>query len=1110
MYNTKEQILGHLKTHTKHSEEDNAAITTLKSFFKNDGKIKDTFTCDDKWPNHDGTIELVPNPTVCRQPYQTFYVQIKGTNNLEYNKNGNVQYRLQSLAFPAFSYQSTFDPCLLFVVFNSTIRGRERVFYKYMSSMYLRNIDFSKSSFLIEFEESDEIKNTDESIEKFVENLIKIIEIHSFTSKLTPNDYNKDDIISMITDCNRDIVESIDRLDIYNETRDNISRRMLTRLEDLCAAVLLLNAYNQGYTRPTLKEAWECALLNINSKYLATFLQRLRYIARRIPAEGQSERLMVQYYDFLWQIRNNVKSIENILILQNLEKFPRYSNTDNEEYYKLVAKAINDISNTNNFLSPSRYYVQKKEVFYVDGERYYEITLQLAGVYATKYNRLTVYTKQNISTNYSIQICYEEKQIALWKNTLDLDINTSITIVTNWRVAIDPAVLNKFNALISKETRMSSQFGEYNNLMAFLTKSGINLLDLIDFSDAKYNDIIDTIFSQSRTHYLKDILDYLHLNFSANSTLLGRNVIRYVLLNLREDIIDDVKLKKLEKRFPNDTLQLSSKCCPFESNPVLYNLPKHKTTNSTLPSDIVRTIGLKGLAEKALYLRIKYLSESTGEVYIQKDIIGIDNIADKINDYNKKLKKFDREHGNIIIEEDEYVYIEDYEDTTLKILRELVNYSKTGNGGQLQLNKSFIKANSFDDELKKSAIENAFIDSKVLFVYGAAGTGKTELINNLSNLMTGRSKLFLAKTHTATENLNRRIQSPGPNSDFMGIDQFLNQNSHKIYDIVFIDECSIIDNRTMMKLLKNIDNNSLLVLVGDIYQIESIEFGNWFLYSKDIIKKSAIVELTSNWRTDKEKIKNLWNAVRNRDVTVPEILVIDGPFSEDIDKSIFTDRQKDEIVLCLNYDGHYGLNNINKYFQDANSEEYVTWHEWKYKKGDPILFNDNRRFFRLYNNLKGRIVDIVKYSNSICFTIDVETNLTEMDARLSDFEFIKSFDNSTRIKIYVYENDGGTTDEERENAKMKSIVPFQIAYAVSIHKAQGLEYNSVKIVIPSSNSELISHGIFYTAITRTKEKLKIFWNSDTMKKVTLGFQNEERQSVSLPIIKRKLNENIND
>ena len=56
----------------------------------------------------------------------------------------------------------------------------------------------------------------------------------------------------------------------------------------------------------------------------------------------------------------------------------------------------------------------------------------------------------------------------------------------------------------------------------------------------------------------------------------------------------------------------------------------------------------------------------------------------------------------------------------------------------------------------------------------------------------------------------------------------------------------------------------------------------------------------------------------------------------------------------------------------------------------------------------------------------------------------------------------------------KALVPFQIAYAVSIHKAQGLEYNSVKIVITNEVEEKITHNIFYTAITRAKEKLKIF------------------------------------
>ena len=84
---------------------------------------------------------------------------------------------------------------------------------------------------------------------------------------------------------------------------------------------------------------------------------------------------------------------------------------------------------------------------------------------------------------------------------------------------------------------------------------------------------------------------------------------------------------------------------------------------------------------------------------------------------------------------------------------------------------------------------------------------------------------------------------------------------------------------------------------------------------------------------------------------------------------------------------------------------------------------------------------------------------------------------------------------------MKSIIPFQLAYAVSIHKAQGLEYDSVKIVIPQSNSEKISHGVFYTAITRTKRKLKIYWSSNTMDDIIAGFYEERKSKISLDIIK---------
>ncbi len=61
-----------------------------------------------------------------------------------------------------------------------------------------------------------------------------------------------------------------------------------------------------------------------------------------------------------------------------------------------------------------------------------------------------------------------------------------------------------------------------------------------------------------------------------------------------------------------------------------------------------------------------------------------------------------------------------------------------------------------------------------------------------------------------------------------------------------------------------------------------------------------------------------------------------------------------------------------------------------------------------------------------------------------------------------------TSDEDDDS--LNTSVPFQVAYAVSIHKAQGLEYDSVKVVITDANEDDITHNIFYTAITRAREQ----------------------------------------
>ena len=67
-------------------------------------------------------------------------------------------------------------------------------------------------------------------------------------------------------------------------------------------------------------------------------------------------------------------------------------------------------------------------------------------------------------------------------------------------------------------------------------------------------------------------------------------------------------------------------------------------------------------------------------------------------------------------------------------------------------------------------------------------------------------------------------------------------------------------------------------------------------------------------------------------------------------------------------------------------------------------------------------------------------------------------------------------------------MPFQVACTVSIHKAQGLECDSVEIVITDANKSDITHSIFYTAVTRARESLKVFWTPGTQQAVLTSLQ----------------------
>ena len=167
----------------------------------------------------------------------------------------------------------------------------------------------------------------------------------------------------------------------------------------------------------------------------------------------------------------------------------------------------------------------------------------------------------------------------------------------------------------------------------------------------------------------------------------------------------------------------------------------------------------------------------------------------------------------------------------------------------------------------------------------------------------------------------------------------------------------------------------------------------------------------------------------------------------------------------------------------------------RYKVGDPILFNDAAdSFFAsnedevpvIHNNMKARIVDFVvlnegQANESIQFDVELDKPLYELNMESRNFTIIGTNQaGHSIIRFEVFKNK--STDEDDDETS-KTTVPFQIAYAVSIHKAQGLEYDSVKIVISDEIDELITHSIFYTAITRAKKRLKIYWSKAVEQKI---------------------------
>ena len=402
----------------------------------------------------------------------------------------------------------------------------------------------------------------------------------------------------------------------------------------------------------------------------------------------------------------------------------------------------------------------------------------------------------------------------------------------------------------------------------------------------------------------------------------------------------------------------------------------------------------------------------------------------------------------------------------------------------------------FLSEKQKQAIRE-INDNNVTIITGGPGTGKTTIIKTILEIYkrkkyktilcapTGRAaKRMTETTGEEASTLHRLLEIGKVDEESL----FKKDNEYKgapiDADIIIVDEVSMVDMFVMSYLLDCIYLGTKLILVGDCDQLPSVGPGSVL---KDLISSEKIVtvHLDKIFR-QAAKSKIIVNAHRvNNGKTFIEK---DSPeLEEDSKEDFFFIKENNqekilEQVLSLcngrlrkfgDYDffeniqvltptkkGMLGTKELNKALQNELNPHRENEPE---KSSMGAVFRIGDRVMQIKNNYdmywERRIDDSIEVGNGIFNgEIGTITNINEKEKNIR----IK-FDDD---KVCWYE--------------FNELEQIEHSYCITIHKAQGSEFDVVIMIIPQTAPMLLTRNLLYTGLTRAKKLLIVIGNAQIL------------------------------